>query len=80
MIPSEHIESILKEFNLLAIKKYQRGQKEHGGKLWLKSDMLDKAIEETIDLVIYLLTLKAQLKTSGLVDDLNKKYPQKDNA
>jgi hypothetical protein len=42
-------------------KKYRKGQAEHGGSLWMKPGLLDMAIDEAIDQVVYLLTLKEQL-------------------
>lgn len=55
-----HLYRILEQFNNEAAAKYQAGQEEHGGELWMKKGLLDKAIEEAIDLVIYLYTLKEQ--------------------
>lgn len=46
------------------MQKYLRGQAEHGGQLWQKSGLLDMAIDEAIDQVIYLLTLREQLRRS----------------
>lgn len=40
--------------------KYRKGQIEHGGRLWEKPGMLEHAIEEAIDLCVYLLTLREQ--------------------
>lgn len=60
-----HLEKLLKKFERLASDKYIKGQQEHGGKLWLKPGLLDMAIEEAIDQVIYLLTLKDQLDEQG---------------
>ena len=56
-----HLTKILKEFETLAWAKYEAGQAEHGGDLWKKADLIDRAIEEAIDQVIYLLTLKQQI-------------------
>jgi len=47
--------------------KYVTGQKEHGGNLWEKEGLLDMAIDEAIDQVIYLLTLKKQLENDKVV-------------
>lgn len=38
--------------------KYRRGQVEHGGNLWLKPGLIDMAIEEVLDLAVYLYTLR----------------------
>jgi hypothetical protein len=45
--------------------KYRAGQKEHGGEMWMKDGMLTHAIEEAIDLVVYLYTLRAQCEEKG---------------
>lgn len=41
--------------------KYVRGQAEHGGDLWRKGGLLDMAIDEAVDQLVYLLTLKEQM-------------------
>lgn len=53
-----HLQSIKDEFVSLVDAKYRKGQAEHGGDLMEKDGILDMAIEEAIDLVVYLLTLK----------------------
>lgn len=55
-----HLQRVLKQFNAGARAKYENGQREHGGNLWQKPGMLEQAIDEAIDLVIYLLTLREQ--------------------
>lgn len=55
-----HLQRILTQFNADTRAKYQAGQEEHGGELWEKPGMLEHAIEEAIDLVVYLYTLKEQ--------------------
>lgn len=40
--------------------KYRQGQDHHGGELWLKPGMLLHAIEEVLDLAVYLYTLREQ--------------------
>jgi len=55
-----HLKRILKNFSTDADAKYAHGQAEHGGNLWEKPHMLDNAIAEAIDLVIYLYTLREQ--------------------
>jgi len=62
----KHIKGILKRFYIQAIGKYIKGNKQHGGKLWEKKDLIDKAIEEAIDQVIYLYTLKDQINNKTL--------------
>ena len=58
-----HLEFLKQAFASLVDPKYRKGQKEHGGNLWQMGNekLLDCAIEEAIDQVVYLLTLKAQL-------------------
>ncbi len=41
-------------------QKYRAGQLEHDGRLWEKPRMLEHAIEEVLDLAVYLYTLKEQ--------------------
>ena len=60
MNSQEHLEEIKKELNELVTAKYQRGVKEHGEGLWLKEGLLEEAIDEAIDLIVYLLTIKKQ--------------------
>ncbi len=44
-------------------KKYIAGAKEHGGNIWdmPNEELLDQALDEAIDQVVYLLTLKDNL-------------------
>ena len=60
----EHLLALKREFITLVDKKYREGQKEHGGNLEDKSseELLDCAINEAIDQVVYLLTLKNKIK------------------
>lgn len=59
----EHITSLINQFGDLAFAKYEKGTIEHGTNLWENpsQNILDFAIEEAIDQVVYLLTLKEQL-------------------
>lgn len=59
---AKHLKSIIKQFDKLASDKYIKGQIEHGGSLWKKEGLIDMAIDEAIDQVIYLITLKQQLE------------------
>src|SRR3990167_4934944 len=54
----KHLQKIKDQFNELVDSKYRKGQEAHGGDLWAKSGLLDMAIEEAIDQVTYLITLK----------------------
>jgi len=56
----EHLEWLKDEAQKRIDSKYRTGQEEHGGYLPEKDGILDEAINEAIDLVVYLLTLKKQ--------------------
>lgn len=60
-----HLLSIKNTFKQLVDTKYRKGQAEHGGDLWFLSpnQLLDMAIDEAIDQIVYLLTLKEKLNT-----------------
>ena len=53
----KHLRYVVREAGRRIREKYIRGQKEHGGDLWTR-DLLEEAINEGIDLLVYLLTLK----------------------
>lgn len=55
-----HLGRILDRFNADTRAKYEAGQAEHGGNLWEKPGMLEQAIAEAIDMVVYLYTLQEQ--------------------
>jgi hypothetical protein len=55
-----HLERIKQQFLKDVDKKYREGQREHGGFLPTKTDLLDEALNEIIDLYVYLITLKEQ--------------------
>jgi hypothetical protein len=57
----EHLQKIKTEISQLIDSKYRAGQKQHGGSLFHKAGLLDMAVEEIVDLVVYILTLKQQL-------------------
>ena len=61
-----HLALILEQSAQAICKKYRAGQKEHGGDLFHKKGIIDMAIEEAVDQVIYLLTLKRQIEESGV--------------
>lgn len=62
MTPAQHREQIVTRLADRFRAKYDKGQVEHGGRLWEKPDMLAHAIDEVLDLVSYLFTLEDQLK------------------
>jgi hypothetical protein len=60
----EHLESIIDDFADIVDPKYRAGQKEHGGNLFDMSekDLLDAALDEAVDQVVYLLTLRQKFE------------------
>ncbi len=64
-----HLQRILDRLDADLAAKYEAGQREHGGNLWEKPGMLEHAIEEVLDLAVYLYTLLEQrergLKPNG---------------
>ena len=69
----DHLNNLETEFVGLLRTKYISGQEEHGGKLWLKTNLLDEAINEAIDQVVYLLTLRQQLRDGNGRQDISPK-------
>ena len=59
----KHLGDLQRTFIELSTDKYVKGQNEHGGELWSKTGLIDMAIDEAIDQVVYLLTLKQQLES-----------------
>jgi len=59
----KHLQHIKNEFHKLVDLKYRKGQKEHGGILSEKSAefLINAAIEEAIDQVVFLITLKNKI-------------------
>ena len=55
-----HLARVLSRVNSGISEKYRAGQAEHGGNLWDKSGLLEEALKEAIDQVIYLTTLIEQ--------------------
>jgi len=43
-------------------QKYLAGQREHGGQIWQKPRMVEHAIEEMLDLGVYLVVMRDQLQ------------------
>lgn len=56
-----HLAQLKAEISADLDAKYRAGQQEHGGNIWEKPGMLEHAIEEVLDLAVYLYTLKGQL-------------------
>ena len=63
---NEHLAKIKTDFIQLVTKKYEKGQEQHGGNLWNKKGLIDMAIDEAVDQVVYLLTLKDQINNKTL--------------
>lgn len=64
-----HLKFLVYKFGRLVDPKYRKGAAEHGGNLFEvnKEQLLDYAIEEAIDQVVYLLTLKYGPEFSRLI-------------
>jgi hypothetical protein len=62
----QHLKLIIGTFSKSMDAKYRKGQQEHGGDLWRKKGLIDMAIEEALDQVCYLVTLKRQLEEAGI--------------
>ena len=62
----EHLADIKETFDKMVDSKYREGQREHGGDIWKKKFLVDMAIQEAIDQVVYLLCLKQQIEASGI--------------
>ena len=56
-----HLERILDASEGLISDKFRRGQAEHGGNIWEKPGMLQHALDESADQVVYLYTLEGQM-------------------
>ena len=74
------LQSIKDRFVKWVDKKYRKGQKEHGGNLWKKNGLIDMAIDEAVDQVVYLIYLRDQIEDLkltrgiqlGTIDDNQK--------
>ena len=58
-----HLARIKSEFTSLVDAKYRAGQAEHGGDLIEKEELslVNMAIDEAIDMVVYLITLRDKI-------------------
>jgi hypothetical protein len=65
-----HKQAILSVFEHEFVSKYDKGAIEHGGRIWEKPGMLEEAINEAIDLVVYLFTLRDQINALKAKYDL----------
>jgi hypothetical protein len=57
-----HLQAILASFEAEVSDKYRKGAAEHGGHLWEKPGMIDEAMNEVLDLYVYLYTLRDQIR------------------
>lgn len=73
----DHLRDI--KYNLLTDldKKYRAGQIQHGGNIWEKQGMIGNAIEEVLDLAVYLYTLRDQI--GKVKEKFDAAYPELDN-
>lgn len=60
----EHIKEILEWFNTTMPPKYTKGAVEHGGDIRDLTPivLVENALEEALDNIVYLLTLREKLK------------------
>lgn len=56
-----HLAHLKKEICADLDAKYRAGQVEHGGNIWEKPGMLEHAIEEVLDMCVYLYVLRDQM-------------------
>lgn len=68
MTPSEHFDKIVGWFKTVGEVKYNKGQKEHGGRLWRKNT-IHMLGEEILDLPTYFYVLLKQYEQA--LDQLN---------
>jgi hypothetical protein len=61
-----YLANLKSEFTADLDAKFRAGQIEHGGNIWEKPGMLEHAIEEAIDQVVYLYTLRDQVRRKGI--------------
>jgi len=66
----KHLKQIKKNFEKLVDTKYRKGQKEHGGNLFdlYNIQLVDAALDEAIDQVVYLMTLKQNMEAKMKVN------------
>jgi hypothetical protein len=61
-----HLKRLVQTISADIDAKYRAGQEEHGGHIWDKPGMLEHAIEEALDLCVYLYVLRDQ-RDSGRI-------------
>jgi hypothetical protein len=60
-----HLKRVQSIFKNRLEKKYRAGSRQHKEKLWEKDDLLDEAIDEVIDLAVYLISERERRKRSS---------------
>lgn len=66
----DHLREIQESFVQEVDRKYRAGVIQHGGMLWTKPYLIDKAMEECVDQYVFLFTLKMQQQNPELVDPM----------
>lgn len=67
----QHLKEIIEYFSHAMDKKYRKGQAKHGGDLWERDTLFD-ALEEAIDLCVYLITeIKKRETAKQALDEIS---------
>lgn len=70
----DHLRNLKYDFLHAVDAKYRAGQLEHGGDLWKKPGVLEMAMEEVIDMYVYLHVLRQQRDNPEIINkDLKDK-------
>lgn len=64
----DHLRRIQASFQAAVELKYRAGVRQHGGRLWEKPGLIEKAMEECVDQYVFLYTLKMQRDNPGMID------------
>ena len=64
-----HISAIMRRVDAALYQKYEDGAAHHQGNLWDKSalGLIDEAINESLDMLVYLYTLRDKIVDEGHV-------------
>lgn len=63
-----HLRDVKYDFLNEVDRKYRAGQIEHGGDLWMKPGVLEMALEEAVDMYVYLHVLKQQRDNPSIIN------------
>jgi hypothetical protein len=68
---TDHVRRIDRQMSRRLHVKYAKGASEHGGNIWdlTAMELLDNAIDEAADQIVYLSTLRDKLAESGSGSD-----------